>query len=148
MGLLDYIKTKNKERKITNHKQSMLPRYDDISILEKEKGELEEFENSIYCSESKIGIIIGRRRSGKTGLGMRFLENVHSKNNRKCVCMGFQYEDLPSWVELVEDINEIENGSFVLIDESGIKFSSRNSMSNGNKLLSSLIKIGIHSILY
>ena len=61
--------------------------------------------------------------------------------------MGFKESEMPSWIKVVKDVEEIENDSFVLIDEGGILFSSRNAMSNANKLLSGLILISRHKNL-
>jgi hypothetical protein len=61
--------------------------------------------------------------------------------------MGFKSEDLPSWISAVENIDEIHNDAIVLVDEGGIFFSSRDSMSIANKLLSDLIFISRHKNL-
>ena len=58
--------------------------------------------------------------------------------------MVFQEEDMPIWIDVVEDIKQLKNKSFVLIDEGGILFSSRSSMAEPNKLLSELMFIARH----
>ena len=58
--------------------------------------------------------------------------------------MGFKEEDMPIWINVVEDIKELKNKSIVLIDEGGILFSSRQSMAEPNKLLSELMFIARH----
>ena len=61
--------------------------------------------------------------------------------------MGFKKEDLPSWIESVDSAEQIKPNSYVLIDEGGILFSSRKSMTNANKILSDLILISRHKNL-
>lgn len=58
--------------------------------------------------------------------------------------MGFGESVLPAWIFCTEDLGSLPNGAFVLVDEGGIVFSSRQSMSGANKLLSSLILIARH----
>jgi len=61
--------------------------------------------------------------------------------------LGFKSETLPNWIQVIKEINEIENDSVLLIDEGGIEFSSRKSMSGSNKLLSELLLISRHKNL-
>jgi len=75
---------------------------------------------------------------------MRLIENIHYWTNRRCIAMGFEQKNIPKWIHVVEDIESIPTGSVVLIDEGGILFSSRESMSSPNKLLSSLLLIARH----
>ncbi|MBI5046463.1 hypothetical protein HZC07_01905 [Candidatus Micrarchaeota archaeon] len=80
---------------------------------------------------------------------MRILENIAAKSNKnKKVCaMGFLEESIPDWIKTVEKIEDVPNGSFVLIDEGGILFSSRGSMTNANKILSEFLLIARHKDL-
>lgn len=110
------------------------------------EGDLRDFEKQLLESKSLIGIIIGARGSGKSGLGMRLLENAHSKG-KKVAAMGFSQESVPSWVKIVSDLKQVNNGSFLLVDEGGILFSSRSSFSDANKLLSELLFIARHKDL-
>jgi len=110
--------------------------------LEQIDGNLEEFQN--YLNKyGKIGIILGARGSGKSALGIRILENLNA-SEKKVYAMGFRKDRLPKWISPVESVQEISNNSFLLADESGIKFSSRSSMSSTNKLLSELLFISRH----
>src|SRR3989339_1368008 len=61
--------------------------------------------------------------------------------------MGFNEKDMPEWINVVDNINDIKTNSFVLIDEGGILFSSRKSFSDANKLLSELLLIARHNDL-
>lgn len=114
-----------------------------LKVVETEKGSIGEFER--LFERSTIGIILGARGTGKTALGLRILENV--AHARPCVAMGFERSSLPRWIEPVGSIDDVEDGSCVLIDEGGILFGSRSSMSEANKLLSELILISRHKDL-
>jgi len=110
-------------------------------------GSIEKFEEWLLNSKSTVGLIIGARGSGKSALGLRILENIHAKTKRRVCAIGFREESLPGWVKVVMNVDEIRNGSFVLVDEGGIIFSSRESMSDANKLLSNLLIIARHKDL-
>ena len=114
-----------------------------LSVLKSLEGKFSEFEKSLAKSDSTIGIVIGARGSGKTAAALRILENLHpSKKN--LYSMGLRESDLPLWIKNVSEISKIKNNSFVLIDEGGILFSSRKSMSSANKILSDLLLIARH----
>jgi len=120
------------------------PEYLPFEEIETFEGELSDFESGLFQSKSAIGLILGSRGSGKSALGMRFLENVAAKTGRKICCMGFARNSLPKWIEPVASLEEVKNNSFLLVDEGGVEFSSRNSMSSANKLLSQLLLISRH----
>lgn len=135
---------KIKEKKIENKRKRIFPKYRKFKVIKKETGDFNKFEKNAFEEQGKIGIILGGRGSGKTAFGVKFLENVYSKTKKKCFTMGLNKKSLPSWINSIESPEEIENNSFVLIDEGGILFNSRKSMSNVNKLLSNLILISRH----
>ena len=119
--------------------------YEEFKNIYSLKGNWKHFEEKLVTSSSLIGIILGARGSGKTGVGLRLLENIYSKTKRKCFAIGFK--DLPKWITVVEKIEDIENNAVVLVDEGGILFSSRQSMSESNKVLTELILIARHKDL-
>jgi hypothetical protein len=134
---------KVQENKKPKTQASYLP----FEIKNTVSGEFNKFESMLLNSKSSIGIILGARGTGKSALGMRIIENVKAKNNRPVAAMGFLNESLPSWIKAVEKIKEIQNNSFVLVDEGGIIFSSRESMSDANKVLGELLLIARHKDL-
>ena len=134
------------KRKIESQKPRSKPAYKQFQEVKNIEGDFKDFEQ-LLNSNGKVGIILGGRGNGKSALGMRILENIKAKTNKKVGAWGFNDELLPSWIKPINHINEIENNSFVLIDESGISFSSRNSMSELNKLLTELILITRHKNL-
>ena len=135
------------KKKIIRKRESMSSRYDDFKVLEVISGDYKKWLEGVYKSESQIGIILGTRGSGKTAFGIKFLENLHAKYGKHCFAIGFNENELPSWINVVSDISLLRNNSFVLIDEGGILFNSRSSMSNANKMLSQLIMISRHKNL-
>ena len=146
-----FLLKKGKEKKEKAIIEAKRPKsgagYKKFSIEEVVSGDFDSFEKRLISSDSTIGIILGARGSGKSAFGMRFLENMHSKTGKGCFAMGFNKESLPRWISVVEKIEDLRNDSFVLIDEGGILFSSRESMSDANKLLSELLLIARHKNL-
>lgn len=121
--------------------------YVPFKIIDSLKGNFKNFESFVARNPSTIGIILGARGTGKSAIGMKMLENLHILSKKNFYAMGFKQEDLPDWIEVVEDVKDIKTNSFVLIDEGGILFSSRKSFSDANKLLSELLLIARHNDL-
>ncbi len=145
------ISEKNEEVKISNKRKLVDAKFEDFEILKVVDGDYRKWISGVARSDSQIGIILGARGSGKTAFGVKFLENFYVKYGKKCFAIGFLEKELPSWINVVSDVGEIKNDSLVLIDEGGILFNSRSSMSSANKLLSELIMIARHkniSILF
>jgi hypothetical protein len=122
-------------------------KYRSFKEIKKVKGTSNKFESNLLSKESTIGIILGARGSGKSAIGMKMLENFKVKTDKNVYAMGFKAKDLPNWINSVDNVDQIENDSVVLIDEGGITFSSRKSMSNANQLLSELLMIARHKNL-
>ncbi|MDP1729186.1 MAG: zonular occludens toxin domain-containing protein [archaeon] len=131
------------ERKIEKIKPKLPPSHKPLKEIKKFEGELEKFEKLLQ-TQGKIGIILGGRGTGKSALGMRIIENINAKTKKKIGAWGFDKTTIPSWIKPINGINEIDNNSFVIVDESGISFSSRNSMSELNKILTELLLISRH----
>lgn len=121
--------------------------YSELKPIKVVEGSVESFENKLLQSKSTVGLILGARGSGKSALGMRILENVHAKIGREVCAIGFEEEKLPGWIKVLKSVDEVRNGSLVLVDEGGIVFSSRESMSDANKLLSNLLVVARHKDL-
>ncbi len=150
-----YFLTKEKQHiekeKIEKRRGSMKPFYKELKIIQGSAEEYKKWEKKVFDSDSVIGIILGARGSGKTAFGIKFLENFYSKKKSKCYAIGFKREEMPSWIKVVQNVSELENNSFVLIDEGGVLFSARKAMTSANKMLSDLMLIARHkniSILF
>lgn len=143
-----FIGTKLAASAKKQHESMQKPKSDAVlSPLAEQKtisGSLESFEQRILSQKSTVGIVLGARGSGKSALGMRLLENAAAKTGRRPYAMGFEPSSLPAWITTVDDISKIPNSAFVLVDEGGITFSSRSSMSSANKILSSLLFVARH----
>jgi hypothetical protein len=138
---------KSTERKVRKKRDSMSAEYEDFGVVSTHAGDYGEWMSDLIEAESRIGIILGARGSGKSAIGIKLLENIFSKTNRNCYAMGFTSSEMPAWINVVEKVEEINNNGIVLIDEGGVLFSSRKSMSSANKLLSDLILIARHKNL-
>lgn len=117
----------------------------ELEEIESEQGTFEDLKRTLYKKKSTIGLILGARGSGKSALGLRILENVSAGYDRNIYAMGFK--NIPFWIKIVEKIDDVKNNSFLLIDESGITFSSRNFMSELNKFLGNLLLVARHKDL-
>ena len=61
--------------------------------------------------------------------------------------MGFEKERLPNWIKNIDDISELKNDSFLLVDEAGISFNSKKSHGKINQILRELLFISRHKNL-
>jgi len=147
LGIYKLIRFIFSLRKKSSLKNSSSSNYKEFEVIDVSQGSYEKWINEIFNSDSQIGIVLGSRGSGKSAFGIKLLENVHVKSKKKCYAIGFNEEEMPSWINVVLEISNIKENSFVLIDEGGILFNSRNSMSNANKILSDLILISRHKNL-
>lgn len=135
MGWLDLFRRRVAKRS----KEPYIP----FSVVRTEKGSYNNFYNKLL-KYSLIMLIIGKRGSGKTALGMKFLEMFSKETRKRCYAMGFKNTKVPLWLRKVEAIEEIPNNSVALIDEGGIVFSSRESMKEQNKFLGKIMSIARH----
>jgi hypothetical protein len=111
------------------------------------EGDFTNFQELLYTNKSTVGLIIGARGTGKSAIGMRILENFKTKTKKNIYALGFKSTALPTWITIIHNIKDIDNNSVLLIDEGGIEFSSRKSMSNANTLLSEVLLIARHKDL-
>ena len=139
--------TKRKEKEKQGKPLPGEPHYQEFSQIKKFKGSFKTFENYLLKNKSTIGIILGARGTGKSAIGMSILENFAAKTEKKIYALGFKKSAVPKWIEVIKDIEDIENNAILLIDEGGIEFSSRDAMSNANKLLSKILLIARHKDL-
>ncbi|MCF7872409.1 hypothetical protein K9L97_05235 [Candidatus Woesearchaeota archaeon] len=117
-----------------------------FSLVETFSGKYDSFWRKLNSSDSLIGIILGARGSGKTATALSILEDIKN-SDRNFYAMGFPGAKLPKWIGVVDGIEDIKNDSYVVIDEGGILFGSRDSMSDANKMLSDLLFIARHKNL-
>jgi len=138
---------KRKEKAVNAARPKFKPKYSSLTEIKTVHGDISKFESHLLKKDSLIGIVLGARGSGKSAVGMKLLENFKAKTGRYVCAMGFKAGDVPDWINVVENVDQIPNNAVVLIDEGGITFSSRKSMSNANQLLSELLMIARHKSL-
>jgi hypothetical protein len=139
---------KAEEAKTRSSRSKEPARFAALREVEAASGSLSDFEDFVYENKSTIGLIVGARGSGKSVLGMRLLENAAARG-RRVAAIGFDEAALPQWIRCVKagELASVTNGSFLLVDEGGIAFGARDSMSSANKLLSDLLFISRHKDL-
>lgn len=120
--------------------------YEAFEVVKTEKGSLKDFTRRLL-NGSNILLIAGKRGSGKTALGMKFIELFRRSSRRKVFVMGFDKARLPFGIKKANNIDDISNNSTVLIDEGAITFGSRDSMKSANKELGKLMAIARHKNL-
>jgi len=92
--------------------------------------------DSLSYGKSKIVIIEGSRGGGKTATSFWIVNELHEKNLHQkfyFVKTGEKPKGLPDWIVHVQDMDEVPNNSLCIVDESAIKYNSRNSWSDENK---------------
>jgi len=145
--LIKFTDKKVKQEKIKKRRSLMIPVYKNFKVIKINSGNYEKWEKKINTSDSKIGIILGARGTGKTAFGLKLLENSRAKYKKRCYAIGFDEKEMPNWITSIKQVEQLRNNSIVLIDEGGILFNSRKFMSSANKLLSDLILIARHKNL-
>ena len=146
MGLFGFIKRQKYTSDGVRVPKKGEPEYIPFSVIDNDKGEYQEF-MGLILKHSVIMLITGKRGSGKTALGMKFLELFNRKTRRRCYAVGFQKAKLPRWIKKEEDIEKTPNNSVVLVDEGAVTFSARDAMKASNKWLGKIMAIARHKNL-
>ncbi|MFH1917334.1 MAG: zonular occludens toxin domain-containing protein [Nanoarchaeota archaeon] len=136
MGFLDLFKKKETTKEP----------YVSFVVVDEVKGPYANFEKKLL-KKSLILLVIGRRGSGKTALGFKFLELFHNMSKKKCHIVGYNDVKLPFWVKKIDDVQHAKINSVVLIDEGALAFSSRDSMKDANKMISRIMAVARHKNL-
>lgn len=123
-----------------------LPRFEPFELVEEKRGSYADFEQALR-KYGLIMLIVGKRGSGKTALGMQFLAWFNHVARRKCYGIGYDAAKLPRWIHKANRIEDIPNDSIVLVDEAAILFFSREAMTPMNKMLTKLMAIARHKNL-
>tara|TARA_Y100000034_G_scaffold135479_1_gene207563 strand:- start:1919 stop:2785 length:867 start_codon:yes stop_codon:yes gene_type:complete len=100
--------------------------------------------------KSKIVFVVGARGSGKTATTFMFAEVVNREVNRPIFYVSEDVNSklLPKWMKCVKEVSDIPKGSFAIIDESAIQYSSRDALKDKNKLLGKELSIARHREIF
>jgi len=139
------IKREKEEKEKENSKHRLTKAKSLFTVKKRFAGEFDSLLEN-FRDNSLIMLITGRRGGGKTALGMKFVElgNILKK---KIYVVGFENSKTPGWVKKAENLDEVPNGSLVLVDEAGISFSARSAMKKENKKMGDLLSIARHKNL-
>jgi len=89
-----------------------------------------------------IVLILGRRGSGKSGLGYRLLEVFKYQLTPYVLGIPTQAEKLlPEWIGIAQDLDDIPPGSIVLIDEAYLTYHSRESLKAQSREMSRIVNL-------
>lgn len=141
MGFLDVFRPQKRKEE-----QQKKRKFEPFNVEKTDSGSHDKFHDRLL-NHSMVILLTGRRGSGKSSLGMRFLEMYHYKTDRKCYVLGYGDTKLPRWIKKVDDLDKAPVNSTVLIDEGAIFFSSRDSMKKSSKELGKIMAIARHKNL-
>jgi hypothetical protein len=89
-----------------------------------------------------VVLILGRRGSGKSGLGHRLLELFRYESAAYALGVPGQARKLlPDWIGVAQSLEDIPPKSVVLIDEAYLRYHSRDSLSRGSKEMSRIVNL-------
>jgi len=107
---------------------------DDFSLSYDTK--LRKFFNMLSFGKSKIITIIGGRGSGKTAFAMYVVEQLYKEGHHKNVYYvkkGERPPWLPEWINTAQNMEEVPNKSFAILDETVLEYGARNFHTDENK---------------
>lgn len=99
--------------------------------------------SDLFERRGVIIIVLGKRGSGKTAWAIRSAEIAQQYFHRKTALFQIEYPD----IRTVYDLAELENGTFLVVDEAELFFHSRRSLSRQNVNISKLLAISRHKDL-
>ena len=99
--------------------------------------------SDLFERRGTVIAVLGKRGSGKTAWAIRAGEIAETYFYRKVGTLFFEYPQLKCYYSL----DEIENGSFVIVDEAELFLHSRRSLTRQNVALSQLLSISRHKDL-
>jgi len=95
----------------------------------------------------KVILILGKRGSGKTAFSCKLAEYVFAAHQVPVWMVGVPTEIapyLPTWISLTMDIEQVDLGAFVIIDESGLQYMAMRYQSDANTIMHKLLQIARH----
>jgi hypothetical protein len=109
----------------------------------------EEVLNILMEGKSKIIYIVGARGWGKTCTCAWFCDGMYKLNPKiKIYFVGEGVKKIfPEWVSYADKIQDVPNGSFIVVDEASIRYSAREFYKEANIVLGKLMAIARHKEL-
>jgi len=94
-----------------------------------------------------VVLIIGRRDSGKSVLGYRLLELLRGHGTPYVVGLPANaVKLLPDWIGVMERLEDVPNGSVVLVDEAYLSLHARTGMSEAGRSIGNDINLGNYPV--
>lgn len=89
-----------------------------------------------------VVLVLGKRGSGKSGLGYRLLELFRYQLTPYVLGIPAEAQKLlPDWIGVAQDLAQIPQGSIVLVDEAYLNYHSRESLKIQNREMSRIINL-------
>jgi len=89
-----------------------------------------------------VVLVLGKRGSGKSGLGYRLLELFRYQLTPYVLGIPAEAQKLlPDWIGVAQDLDEIPQGSIVLVDEAYLNYHSRESLKIQNREMSRIVNL-------
>jgi len=95
----------------------------------------------------KVLLILGRRGSGKSAFALKLGEYVFAVHQTPVWLVGIPEEIsvyLPRWVSIAQDIEQVDLGAFIIVDESGLQYMAMRYQSDANTVMRRLLMIARH----
>jgi len=95
----------------------------------------------------KVILILGKRGSGKSAFALKLGEYLYAVHEVPVWLVGIP-EDvsvyLPRWVSIAQDIEQVDLGAFIIVDESGLQYMAMRYQSDANTVMRRLLMIARH----
>lgn len=102
------------------------------------------FIKALVNMETALLLILGAKGTGKTALSMRLLD-LYGEHGKKLYALSIG--NLPTHIQGIEDLEELPNGSAVVLDDTNILFSNTSYYTDAGRMLHKLITLARHKEL-
>jgi len=95
----------------------------------------------------KVILILGKRGSGKTAFACKLGEYVFAVHQTPVWLVGIPEEIsiyLPRWMSIAQDIDQVDLGAFIVVDESGLQYMAMRYQSDTNTIMRKLLMVARH----
>jgi len=95
----------------------------------------------------KVILLLGKRGGGKTAFAFKLGEYVFAVHQVPVWLVGIPEEIsifLPKWMNIAQDIDQVDLGAFIIVDESGLQYMAMRYQSDTNTVMRRLLMIARH----